>query len=309
MIFAILIAGHIRNYDNIENIINLINLNKEHKFYIFISTKKELNTLKFAHRTKDNNYDEICMFKFNSTIKRLSQCDNIIKVWYQFTNDIEINYYKKKEYEKIINNKFDHNLDFFYGRPEMSGILDTWIFFTDIIFKDKIFFDFIIKTRWDINNNFKLENINIKNDEIYTPPYNIYGYREINNYLIHNKQDYDPVSQKINKNIETFYSENKIFENSVFKDTINKFKNLDLSINNQFALGNYDSMVVYMQVYKFVDNNFNKDFNNLCIQTIKLKNLNLFNYPILCRSHESILKFHLNLNNIKVKINVNWKNE
>ena len=91
MIFAILIPGHIRNYDNIENIINLINLNKEHKFYIFISTKKELNTLKFAHRTKDNNYDEICMFKFNSTIKRLSKCDNIIKVWYQFTNDIEIN--------------------------------------------------------------------------------------------------------------------------------------------------------------------------------------------------------------------------
>ena len=32
-----------------------------------------------------------------------------------------------------------------------------------------IFFDFIIKTRWDINNNFKLENINIKNDKIYTP--------------------------------------------------------------------------------------------------------------------------------------------
>lgn len=308
MIFVILIPGHLRNYNNVNNIINLINLNEEHKFYIFISTKKLLNTKNFAHKTKDTDYSEICMLKFNLIIKNLSQLNNVIKIWYQFTDEFEIDRDKKIEYEKVINKNLSDN-NFFYGRPEIEGWLSNWKFFTDIILKENLFFNFIIKTRWDRNYNFKLENIDIKNNEIYIPPSNIYGYREINNYLLHNKEDYDSESLKINKNIVTYYNEHKIFENSVFKDIINKLKNLDLSINNQFAIGNYDSMSIYMQVYKFVDNNFNDEFNNLCIQTIEIKNLNMFNYPILCRAHESILRFYLNLNNIKVKINLNWIEE
>ena len=69
----------------------------------------------------------------------------------------------------------------------------------------------------------------------------------------------------------------------------------DLSINNHFACGSSGDMLLYMKVFDFVENDFDQRFDQLTRLTT-VPRLG----PMLCRAHESILKYWLNEKAIKV---------
>ena len=82
MDIAILLAGHLRNYNYVDNIIELINLNQEYNFYIFILFKNNLNTKKLAHITKDKNYNKLDINKINLLISKLKIIKNVSNIYY-----------------------------------------------------------------------------------------------------------------------------------------------------------------------------------------------------------------------------------